>query len=110
MTAQAVLDVGLLPAAPLDAAAAFHRDVVPAIRANSAVQALALIFPPAGHDHQGWRLAAVQGLARELAPARVNGIAGANEAAIAETVAFLVHAPGITGQLLEVDGNSAAKG
>jgi hypothetical protein len=108
--AQAVLEVGTLPAAPLDAAASFHRDVVPAIRANSAVPALALVFPPAGHDHQAWRLAAVQGLARELAPDRVNGIVGRDEAAIAETAAFLAHAPGITGQLLEVDGNSAAKG
>jgi hypothetical protein len=74
------------------------------------VPALALIFPPAGHEHKAWRLAAIQGLARELAPGRVNGIVGADQAAVAETVAFLAHAPGITGQVLEVDGNSAGRG
>jgi hypothetical protein len=64
---------------------------------------LVLIFPPASHDHRAWRLAAVQDLAREAAPRRVNAIVGADEAAIAETLAWLEQAPGVTGQLLAVD-------
>jgi hypothetical protein len=62
-----------------------------------------LIFPPAPHDHRGWRLAAVQDLAREAAPRRVNGIVGADDTAIAETQAWLEQAPGVTGQLLAVE-------
>jgi hypothetical protein len=65
-------------------------------------EALALIFPPAPYDHRGWRLAAVQDLARAAGPARVNAIAGDDEAAIAETLAYLERAPGVTGQLLAV--------
>jgi hypothetical protein len=45
----------------------------------------------------------VQDLARAAAPARVNGIVGEDEAAIAETLAFLETAPGVTGQLLAVE-------
>ena len=63
---------------------------------------LVLIFPPAPYDHHGWRLAAVQDLARAAAPARVNGIAGDDAEAIAATLAWLERAPGITGQLLSV--------
>jgi hypothetical protein len=51
-------------------------------------------------------LAAVQELAREAAPKRVNGIAGDDPRAIAETLVYLAAAPGITGQLLAVDGKS----
>lgn len=48
----------------------------------------------------------VQELAREAAPYRVNAVAGEGEQAIADTMAWLVQAPGVTGQLLAVDGNS----
>lgn len=102
--AQGLLRVGDLPAAPLDAAARFHSEWVPQARALFAMGDIALVLPPAAHEHQGWRLAAVQELAREAAPARVNGVAGIDEAAIAETVAYLAAAPGITGQLLAVGG------
>jgi hypothetical protein len=64
---------------------------------------LVLIFAPAPYDHRGWRLAAVQDLAREAAPRRVNAIAGADEAAIADTLGWLGQAPGVTGQLFAVD-------
>jgi hypothetical protein len=64
---------------------------------------LLLIFPPAPDDHHGWRLAVVQGLARTAAPVRVNGVTGDDEGAIAEALAFLEGAPGVTGQLLAVD-------
>jgi short chain dehydrogenase-like protein len=98
---QAVLRVAGLPDAPLDAAAAFHAEHLPQARALLAdADTLVLVFQPAGHAHRAWRLAAVQELAREAAPKRVNGIAGADEAAVGETLAFLEAAPGVTGQLL----------
>ncbi|MEO0062662.1 MAG: hypothetical protein RLZZ08_1222 [Pseudomonadota bacterium] len=106
MMVQAVLRVGDLPQAPLDAAAAFHADWLPAARAAMGNGDLVIVFQPAGHDHRAWRLAVVQELAREAAPLRVNGISGVDEAAIAETAAYLVSAPGITGQMLAVDGKS----
>lgn len=102
--AQRVLRVEGLPASALDAAAQFHARDLPAARAAlGEADALAMIFPPAPYDHRAWRLAAVQDLAREAAPRRVNAIAGADEAAIAETLAWLEQAPGVTGQLLAVD-------
>jgi hypothetical protein len=64
---------------------------------------LALVFTPVPHDHRGWRLAAVQDLARAAAPARVNGVVGDDEQAIAETIAWLERSPGVTGQLLAIE-------
>jgi hypothetical protein len=66
-----------------------------------------LIFPPADHTHRAWRLAAVQGLAREYAPLRVNALASDDEAAIASALACLNGAPGLTGQYLALDGAGA---
>ena len=103
---QQALRIEGLPEGALDAAAAFHGEWLPRARAMVDPprdgEDLLLIFPPALYHHRGWRLAAVQGLAREAAPARVNGVVGDDEAAIAETVEWLAGAPGITGQLLEV--------
>ena len=61
---------------------------------------LILIFAPADHTHRGWRLAAVQGLARDYAPRRINAVEAEGEAAIASTSAYLAAAPGLTGQCL----------
>ena len=109
--AQAVLWVEGLPQAALDAAEAFYEAWMPQARAASgANDALALVFPAAPVDHRGWRLAAVQYLAREAAPRRVNAVAGNDRDAIAATVDWLAAAPGITGQLLAVDGKAAEKG
>jgi len=69
-------------------------------------EGLVVVFTSAPFDRRPWRLAAVQDLARVAAPVRVNAIAGDDEAAIAETLAFLEAAPGVTGQLLAVDGKS----
>ena len=100
---QAVVRLDGLPADPLDAAAAFHAERLPqAHRALAEADALALVFAAAGHEHRGWRLAAVQELAREAAPKRVNGVAGADQTAIDQALAFLAAAPGMTGQLLAV--------
>ncbi|HYD24479.1 MAG TPA: hypothetical protein VEB68_06760 [Croceibacterium sp.] len=104
----AVLEVGALPDGALEAAAAFHAQVLPQALAElsdppGAGEDLVLVFPPAPYDHRGWRLAVVQDLARAAAPARVNGVAGDDEAAVAAAVAWLAAAPGVTGQLLAVE-------
>jgi hypothetical protein len=95
-----------LPGSPLDAAADFHAIHLPKIRHDvRAAQAsnLVLVFAPAGHEHRAWRLAAIQELARELAPIRVNALVGADEHALDDAIGFLGDAPGITGQLLAVE-------
>ena len=108
---QSVLNVTGLPTAPLDAAAAFHAEHLPRARAALAeADALAVLFEPGGPEHRGWRLAAVRELAREAAPKRVNAIATTDDDASAEVLAYLESAPGITGQLLAVDGKSGGKG
>jgi len=113
--AQVVIATLSLPDAPLDAAAHFHAEHVPMARellsgAGAAprpgpaeeLDALAFVFPSAGKEHHGWRLAAIQALAREATPKRVNGVVGDDQGAIDETTAWLAEAPGITGQLLAV--------
>lgn len=102
--------VASLPEGPLEAAAEFYARVLPEIRAELDLENpprpgkdLVLIFPPAPYDHRGWRLAAVQDLAREAAPKRINAVVGDDEQAIAEALAWLEQAPGVTGQLLAVD-------
>jgi hypothetical protein len=99
----AVLRVGPLPHGTVDAAAAFHAQVLPKAMALLSGEDLLLVFPSAPHDHRAWCLAAVQDLARAAAPVRVNGVVGDDEAAIAEALAFLETAPGVTGQLLAVE-------
>ena len=104
---QEVLRTEGLPQAALEAAAAFHARYVPQVRAVLAgsAESVALVFPFAPQDHRGWRLAAVQDLARAAAPKRVNGIAGEDEQAVAAALDYLASAPGVTGQLLPVSGN-----
>jgi hypothetical protein len=136
---QAVLRVEGLPDAALDAAEAFYEAWLPQARAAlypprngegeggsadvgipsvarlrpapppRSGEDLAIVFPSAPYDHRGWRLAAVQDLAREAAPKRVNAIAGDDNDAIAATLLWLASAPGVTGQLLAVDGKSPEK-
>lgn len=92
-----------LPDAPLAAAAAFHGDHVPRLLAQaSGADVTTIILPNADHTHRGWRLAAVQSLARAVAPARVNAIAGTDEGAIAEAALWLEQAPGVTGHMLTI--------
>jgi len=66
-----------------------------------------LIFPPADHTHRAWRLAAVQELAREAAPLRVNAVASDDPAAIESALAYIENAPGLTGQYLALDDTGA---
>lgn len=105
-----LLRVEGLPEGVLEAAAQFHAAVLPQVRATLASgEDLALVFPPADYTHKGWRLAAVQQLARDFAPLRVNALAAGDEAAIAAAMAYLAGAPGVTGQLLALDGNGAGE-
>ena len=62
-----------------------------------------------GRGHRGWRLAAVQGLAREHAPLRVNALASDDELAIAAAHAYLASADGVTGQYLPLDSHGAGE-
>ena len=103
-----LLRVGLLPQEPLAAAATFHAEILPRVtEALADRQDLILVFGPADHTHREWRLAIVRGLARQHAPVRVNAVAGDDEAAIAAVAEYLTRAPGVTGQLLPLDGIGA---
>jgi hypothetical protein len=100
--------VGALPDDALDAASAFHTEVLPRLRALPDA-AITCVFPPAGHGHADWRRAAIQSLAREIAPRRINAVASEDEAAIAAAEAYLTAAEGVTGQYLPLDGEGAGK-
>ena len=107
---QATLRIDALPAGALEASATFHREWLEQAQAilGGDCAALAIIVPAAPYDHADWRRAAVRDLARAWAPRRVNMVAGDDAAAIAETLAFLASAPGVTGQLLQVGGQAGA--
>lgn len=97
------IEVGLLPDHALDAAGAFmafHLEAARAALAEAQTTALAIILPPAPHDHRDWRLALARDLAREVTPKRVNVVAGLPGAAREATLRFLSDAPGLTGQYL----------
>ena len=104
-----VFRVGRLPDAPLAAAGQFYAERLPALVAAMAAQdgPAVLVFGEADHRHRGWRGEAVASLAREMAPRRINGVAGDDEAAIAAAGDWLAAAPGVTGQLLRLDGQGA---
>lgn len=95
--------------APLAAAADFYALAMPDVL--SALERvddhLLLVFPAASHDHDAWRLAAVQSLAREHAPVRVNAAAGDDAAALAAVEGWLDRVPGVTGQVFQLDGTGA---
>jgi hypothetical protein len=101
--ALAVLRVASLPDDPQAAAAAFYARG-PRLPQGEDV---ALVFDPAGPAHRDWRLAAVRDLARSVAPARrVNAVVGTDEPALAEVLAYLAAAPGVTGQIFDLDGTN----
>ena len=105
----AVLEVQSLPDLPSAAAAAIHLDYLPRAAAllEAGAQCLTLQFPAGDYTQRGWRLAAVQALAREHAPARVNAITGGDAAAQAAALAYLIAADGVTGQYLQLDDAGA---
>jgi hypothetical protein len=106
----AVFEVKSLADEPIAAAAQFYAKYLPLIEMALATGdgSLILVFPPADHTHRGWRLAAVQSLARAHAPSRINAISGADGAVILAARDYLSHAEGVTGQYLLLDGNGAA--
>lgn len=101
----ALIEAAGLAESPLDAAAQFHGRIVPLARDALAAGDVVVAFDPADHTHAGWRLAAVQELAREAAPRRVNAVVGGAGSSRDQVIAFLGRAPGVTGQILTVDGN-----
>jgi len=102
------LDITGLPPVPSAAAAAFYAEwLEPAARLLASGEGLTLVFPPAGHEHSAWRLSAVQSLAREHAPARINAVASDDEVGIAAALAYLAAADGVTGQYLPLDSVGA---
>jgi len=104
------VDAKGLADSPLDAAAQFHDRIIPAARdALKQGEDLAILFDSADHTHAGWRLAAIRELARDVAPLRVNAIAGGDEASVAEAARYLDSAPGVTGQILTVDAISGER-
>lgn len=105
------LEVTGLPERPSEAAAVFYGEWMDKAKALLAPpcsgEDLTLIFPPADHTHRGWRLAAVQTLAREAAPLRINAVASDDPAATTAALAYLATAEGLTGQYLPLDSAGA---
>jgi hypothetical protein len=100
---QRQLEVGQLPDGALDAQTAFitlHLEAARALLADPGTTALAIILPPAVHGHRDWRLALARDLAREVAPKRVNIVAGHPGEGRNAVLRFLADAPGVTGQYL----------
>ncbi|WP_271078364.1 Rossmann fold domain-containing protein [Aurantiacibacter sp. MUD61] len=99
MRDNAIVEVTGLPENPLDAAAKFHSEWVAKVRGYARSGDVVVIFQPADHTHHAWRLAAVQELARESVPYRVNGVEGDHMQDVSETLFYLQSADGVTGQL-----------
>ena len=109
-----VVYLGDLPDAPTEAAAHFFSKHAPEARELLLVggwkrlgrseepDALTYIIPFGGREHEAWQRAAIQTLARELAPKRVNGVIGDGLELTDQVTAWLGDARGITGQLLSV--------
>lgn len=103
-----VVRIDDLPGNALDAASQFHERHLAKMRAAlEQADSLVIVLPRAAQSHAGWRRALVQDLARAHAPRRVNLVTGEDAGAIAAAVAWLERSPGVTGQLLDVDGQGA---
>ena len=107
--AQAAKPIGPLPTMPLEAAELFHAEIVPGLLRELGAMPdgsdMVAVFHPADPRHNGWRLAAVQDVARAAAPVwRFNAVVGTDGAAIGTVLAWLASAPGITGQVFHTDG------
>ena len=101
-----VIRVEDLPESPLAASAHFHAAILPILEVERG-DVVTLVLPEADHTHRGWRVAALGALARALAPARINAVAGGDAPAQAQAIAFIEQAPGLTGQVLPLDGSGA---
>jgi hypothetical protein len=97
------IEVAKLPDGALDAAGAFmafHLDAARTLLAEPDCTALAIVLPPAPHDHADWRRALARDLARKAAPRRVNVVAGIPGEARNAVLQFLADALAVTGQYL----------
>ena len=101
-----LVDLTDLPTDPLAAAAQFYREVLPTLPAEDA--ALTLAFAAGTPRDTGWRRAAVQELARTIAPRRINAVASGSAPAITAAATYLAAALGVTGQYLPLDDNGTA--
>jgi len=100
---QAVLTIDDLPQSGILASTAFVRDHLAAARRwleRADKQALAIVLPVAGPDHDDWRRTLARDLARAYAPIRVNVVGASGVEQAAPLLAYLRDAPGVTGQYL----------
>ncbi|MEP2234442.1 MAG: Rossmann fold domain-containing protein [Alteripontixanthobacter sp.] len=100
-----VLRIDSLPQEPSAAAARFYAVFQPKAMAllQEGAGGLILELPAADHAHSDWRRAAVRDLARLAAPKRVVMIAGGDGHAREQAAAYIQRAPGVTGQLLDLE-------
>jgi hypothetical protein len=103
--AQRLYEVTQLPQSALEASVAFHEGHLAAARAliedGGEGTDLVILLPAAPRDHADWRRALARDLARAHAPARVNVIAGSDDAQLAALRDYLAGAKGVTGHYLE---------
>ena len=104
MAAQREYAVAGLPESGLDAHAQFIAEHLPRVRAligDEMTQALVIVLPPAGPDHDDWRRALAGDLARRCTPKRVNVAAGNSGESLRATLEYLRDAPGVTGHYVQ---------
>ncbi|MEP3420253.1 MAG: Rossmann fold domain-containing protein [Erythrobacter sp.] len=100
---QAVLTIQTLPQSGILASTVFakeHLNKAVALIGDDAAQALAIVLPAAGPDHDDWRRTLARDLARAHTPIRVNVVGDNNKANTDTVLAYLRNAPGVTGQYL----------
>lgn len=100
---QKVLEIGGLPDGGLAASAAFYREFLEdaeALLAETDTDALAILLPAAGPDHDDWRQTLARDLARAHTPKRVNVVGADEDGVKSDLLAYLRDAPGVTGHYL----------
>ena len=86
---------------PVAAVAHFHREHLEAVEAMLREgRSVAIVFPPANHEHREWRETVATMLARKYTPLRCNSVAGAD---VGPLLTYLESAEAITGQYLVAD-------
>lgn len=86
---------------PVAEAAEFYRShIAPIQQLAEEHDCVTVIFGGSDKARTVWRRAAIESLAREQAPKRINGISGGQQDRIMATSRYLASAHGITGQVL----------
>ncbi|TRD10537.1 hypothetical protein FGU71_00750 [Erythrobacter insulae] len=103
-----MLTVNSLPDSGIAASAEFFKlylDQAAALLSAAETEALVIILPAAGKDHDDWRRSLARDLAREYTPKRANVIGAARVGAgVDAIISYLKDAPGVTGQYLPAHG------